>query len=201
MIIYLKRFVYISDPHPQARKIETEITFELDNLDISRLTTEGSQPPGAYSLVGTIQVYFLYKYSQNPVFSAEGTSLIFSILVEFILVTTFHMHWTLFQKNGHNIMIKQLKLKCHLTKMPNQFIYYSIEGSMFYFYLITPSQALVMTIYSDNLLHRRVKIYSQNWIYDPLMKFKLKMTSDAMVFHMIKIYILKRFELPLFPTA
>jgi len=55
LIIYLKRFVYISDPHPQARKIETEITFELDNLDISRLTTEGSQPPGAYSLVGTIQ--------------------------------------------------------------------------------------------------------------------------------------------------
>ena len=68
MIIYLKRFVYISDPHPQARKIETEITFELDNLDISRLTTEGSQPPGAYSLVGTIQVEFsthiftYYKY-------------------------------------------------------------------------------------------------------------------------------------------
>ena len=71
MIIYLKRFVYISDPHPQARKIETEITFELDNLDISRLTTEGSQPPGAYSLVGTIQVEFstrvftYYKFIQH----------------------------------------------------------------------------------------------------------------------------------------
>ena len=52
----LKRFVYINDPHPQARKIETEITFDLENLDIARLTTEGSTKPDKYDLVGSIQV-------------------------------------------------------------------------------------------------------------------------------------------------
>jgi len=126
LIIYLKRFVYISDPHPQARKIETEITFELDNLDISRLTTEGSQPPGAYSLVGTIQV----EYSTEVFHILQ----IFSILVVYILVITFHMHWTQFQKNGLNIMISQQRLKCHPTKMQNQFIYFSIEGTKYCYF-------------------------------------------------------------------
>jgi len=57
LIIYLKRFVYLNDPMPQAKKIETEIIFPLDDLDLSQLTTENSpNQPAKYSLVGSIQV-------------------------------------------------------------------------------------------------------------------------------------------------
>ena len=59
---------------------------------------------------------------------------IFSILVVYILVITFHMHWTQFQKNGLNIMISQLRLKCHQTKMQNLFIYFSIEGTKYCYF-------------------------------------------------------------------
>ena len=41
---------------PQAKKIETEIIFPLEDLDLTYLTTPNSQyQPAKYSLVGSIQ--------------------------------------------------------------------------------------------------------------------------------------------------
>jgi len=54
LIVYLKRFVYLSDPHPHAKKIETEIIFDHNNLDVSYLSTPGRMTD-KYDLVGSIQ--------------------------------------------------------------------------------------------------------------------------------------------------
>jgi hypothetical protein len=74
LIIYLKRFVYLNDPMPQAKKIETEIIFPLDDLDLSQLTTENSpNQPAKYSLVGSIQHFggmssgHYISYARHPV--------------------------------------------------------------------------------------------------------------------------------------
>ena len=55
LIVYLKRFVYLSEPHPHAKKIETEIIFE-HNVDVSHLSSPGQGKQDKYNLVGSIQV-------------------------------------------------------------------------------------------------------------------------------------------------
>ena len=47
--------MYLSDPHPHAKKIETEIIFDHNNLDVSYLSTPGRMTD-KYDLVGSIQV-------------------------------------------------------------------------------------------------------------------------------------------------
>ena len=54
LIVYLKRFVYLSTPHPHAKKIETEVIFDHQNLDVSNLSSDLSRHH--YDLVGSIQV-------------------------------------------------------------------------------------------------------------------------------------------------
>ena len=56
LIVYLKRFVYLSEPHPHAKKIETEIIFEHNDLDVSHLSSPGQGTQDKYNLVGSIQV-------------------------------------------------------------------------------------------------------------------------------------------------
>ena len=51
--------MYLSDPHPHAKKIETEIIFDHNNLDVSHLSTPGRMTD-KYDLVGSIQVSFFF---------------------------------------------------------------------------------------------------------------------------------------------
>ena len=53
LIIYLKRFVF---EKTTAKKIETEVLFELDNLNVERLASACGQVPDTYDLFGSIQV-------------------------------------------------------------------------------------------------------------------------------------------------
>lgn len=39
-----------------ARKIETEVIFELNNLTLDELASPGGEKPDAYNLIGSIQV-------------------------------------------------------------------------------------------------------------------------------------------------
>ena len=53
LIIYLKRFVF---ENTSARKIDTEVLFDLENLSLDELASSDGQTPGKYNLIGSIQV-------------------------------------------------------------------------------------------------------------------------------------------------
>ena len=56
LIIYLKRFVF---EHTTARKIETEVIFDLENLTLDELGSLDGERPDSYNLIGSIQVKIL----------------------------------------------------------------------------------------------------------------------------------------------
>jgi len=77
LIVYLKRFVYLSTPHPHAKKIETEVIFDHQNLDVSNLSSDLSRHH--YDLVGSIQHFggihsgHYTAYASDPVDHSSWT--------------------------------------------------------------------------------------------------------------------------------
>ena len=53
LIIYLKRFVF---EKTAARKIETEVIFDLEELSLDELGSADGEKPDTYNLIGSIQV-------------------------------------------------------------------------------------------------------------------------------------------------